>query len=135
MKTVISFGTFDLFHIGHLRILSRARALGDRLVVGVSTDELNFSKKGFNPVFSFKDRCEIVHALACVDEVFAEESLEKKGDYITAHKADILVMGDDWRGKFDHFSGLCQVVYMPRTEGISATEIKEHIIKAGMKFL
>ena len=135
MKTVISFGTFDLFHVGHLRILSRARQLGERLVVGVSTDELNFSKKGFKPVFPFKDRMEIVGSLACVDEVFAEDSLELKGEYIKSHKADILVMGDDWRGKFDHFNSICQVVYMPRTEGISATEIKEHIIKTRIQYL
>ena len=95
MKTVITFGTYDLFHIGHLRILSRARKLGDRLVVGVSTDELNLSKKNIRPVFSLAERMEIIGGLSCVDEVFPEESLEKKGEYIKAHKADILVMGND----------------------------------------
>jgi glycerol-3-phosphate cytidylyltransferase len=135
VKTVITFGTFDLFHIGHLRILTRARQLGDRLVVGVSTDELNISKKGALPVFSFAERMEIIEALACVDKAFAEESLELKGTYIQKHKADSLVMGDDWRGKFDQFSSLCEVVYLPRTEGISATKIKEYIIQTGVKYL
>ena len=135
MTTVITFGTYDLFHIGHLRLLTRARALGDRLVVGVSTDELNFSKKGFKPVFPFADRLEIIRALSCVDAAFAEESLEQKGDYIKAHQADILVMGDDWRGKFDHLSALCRVTYLPRTEDISATAIKEHIVRAGIKYI
>jgi glycerol-3-phosphate cytidylyltransferase len=135
MKTVITFGTYDLFHVGHLRILTRARQLGGRLVVGVSTDALNVSKKNIKPVFCFSERMEIVRALACVDEVFAEESLALKGDYIRAHKADILVMGDDWRGKFDQFGSLCEVVYLPRTEGISATKIKEYIIQSGAKYL
>jgi glycerol-3-phosphate cytidylyltransferase len=129
MKTVITFGTYDLFHIGHLRILARAKELGDRLVVGVSTDELNFSKKGINPVFSLAERMEILRAIACVDEVFPEESLELKGEYIRFYKADVLVMGDDWRGKFDCYKSLCEVVYLPRTEGISTTKIKNYIGK------
>ena len=129
MKTVITFGTYDLFHIGHLRILTRAKQLGDRLIVGVSTDELNFSKKGINPVFSLAERIEILHALSCVDEVFSEESLELKADYIRSYKADVLVMGDDWRGKFDCYTPLCQVIYLPRTQGISTTKIKEYIGK------
>lgn len=131
MKTVITFGTFDLFHLGHVRILNRSRELGDRLVVGVSTDALNFSKKGFYPTFPQQDRFEIIKSLACVDEAFYEESLEKKGDYIRAYKAHLLVMGDDWKGKFDEFKSLCEVVYLPRTEGISTTQIKEDMIKRG----
>ncbi|MEP9399503.1 adenylyltransferase/cytidyltransferase family protein [Mesorhizobium sp. KR2-14] len=122
-KTVITFGTFDVFHIGHLRILERARALGDRLVVGVSSDHLNFKKKQKYPVFSEHDRRSIVSALACVDEVFSEESLEWKGKYISTYNADILVMGDDWAGRFDEFKSLCEVIYLPRTENISTTEI------------
>jgi glycerol-3-phosphate cytidylyltransferase len=129
MKTVITFGTYDLFHIGHLRILTRAKELGDRLVVGVSTDELNFSKKGIRPVFSLAERMEILRALSCVDDVFPEESLELKGDYIKSFKADVLVMGDDWRGKFDVYKSFCDVVYLPRTGGISTTKIKEYIEK------
>lgn len=126
-KTVITFGTFDLFHIGHLRILQRARELGDRLVVGVSTDALNFSKKNVYPIYRQEDRADIVRALACVDDVFFEESLEKKADYIRQHGANILVMGDDWRGKFDDLAALCEVVYLPRTQDISTTAIKYSI--------
>jgi glycerol-3-phosphate cytidylyltransferase len=133
MKTVITFGTYDLFHVGHLRLLKRARHLGDRLIVGVSTDELNLSKKGFRPIFSQADRMEILAAVAGVDEVFSEESLEKKGDYIKLYKADILVMGDDWRGKFDHFRDLCEVVYVPRTEGISTTQVKEETVRKALR--
>ena len=123
MRTVITFGTFDVFHIGHLNILQRARHLGDRLVVGVSTDALNFKKKNRYPVFKEEDRLAIIAGLACVDEVFREESLEWKGRYITTHQADVLVMGDDWAGRFDMFKELCEVVYLPRTENISTTEI------------
>ncbi len=129
MKTVITFGTYDLFHIGHIRILMRAKSLGDKLVVGVSTDELNFSKKGVLPVFTLPERMELLRALSCVDDVFPEESLELKADYIKTHRADILVMGDDWKGKFDKFNSICQVIYLPRTQGISTTKIKEYIGK------
>jgi len=131
-KTVITFGTFDVFHIGHLRILERAAALGDRLVVGVSSDRLNFKKKGRYPVFKEADRMAIVAGLACVDEVFTEESLEWKGEYITTHKADILVMGDDWVGRFDEFKRLCDVVYLPRTDNISTTEILASVRAANL---
>jgi len=133
MKTVITFGTYDLFHVGHLRLLTRARQLGDRLVVGVSTDELNFSKKGYRPIFSQADRREIIAAVAGVDETFFEESLELKGDYIKTYKANILVMGDDWKGKFDQFKALCEVVYLPRTNGISTTGIKEDAVKKALQ--
>ncbi|MDX2028985.1 MAG: adenylyltransferase/cytidyltransferase family protein [Alphaproteobacteria bacterium] len=133
MKTVITFGTYDLFHIGHVRILTRARAYGDRLVVGVSTDTLNISKKNYKPVFAQEHRLEIVKALSCVDDAFYEESLELKGEYIKKHKADILVMGDDWKGRFDEFKSLCEVVYLPRTEGISTTQVKEDVIQKALR--
>ncbi len=129
MTTVITFGTFDILHIGHIRILSRARAFGDRLVVGVSTDALNFSKKGRNPVYPETERLEIVKSLRHVDDAFLEESLDLKGDYIQQQRADVLVMGDDWRGKFDHFSHLCRVEYLPRTVGISTTDLIAEIKK------
>ncbi|TKB47590.1 glycerol-3-phosphate cytidylyltransferase [Ferrimonas sediminicola] len=122
---VITFGTFDMFHVGHLNIIERARALGDSLVVGVSSDALNFSKKSRYPVCNERDRSRIIGALAAVDEVFLEESLELKAEYIQKHQADILVMGDDWNGKFDHLSDLCKVVYLPRTPAISTTELIE----------
>ncbi len=118
---IITFGTFDVFHVGHVNILERAKAQGDYLIVGVSSDALNFSKKGRNPIYSEHDRMQILGALKCVDEVFVEESLELKEQYILENKADMLVMGDDWEGKFDHFRSVCQVVYMTRTPSISTT--------------
>jgi glycerol-3-phosphate cytidylyltransferase len=126
-RTVITFGTFDVLHVGHVRVLKRAAALGDRLVVGVSADALNYSKKGRNPVFTQDERLEIVGALAVVDDVFVEESLEQKRNYIVEHGADVLVMGDDWAGKFDWVSDVCEVVYLPRTPSVSTTGLIEHI--------
>jgi glycerol-3-phosphate cytidylyltransferase len=130
MTTVITFGTFDVFHVGHLRVISRAASFGDRLVVGVSADELNFRKKGRLPVFSQGERLEIVGALKPVDEVFVEESLELKRDYILRYDAQVLVMGDDWAGKFDEFEDICRVEYLPRTPAISTTALIEKISSA-----
>lgn len=127
MKRVITFGTFDLFHIGHLNILERARALGGHLMVGVSSDRLNFDKKGFTPTFSLEERMRIIGALRCVDGVFVEESLEKKREYVVQHSADVLVMGADWEGKFDHLADVCEVIYLPRTDDISTTALKERL--------
>ncbi len=125
--TVITFGTFDVLHVGHLRIFERARALGDRLVVGVSSDDLNESKKGRAPVFTEGERLHIVSSLKPVDEVFLEESLERKRAYVLEHGADILVMGDDWEGRFDDLADVCKVVYLPRTPSVSTTAIIEKI--------
>lgn len=125
--TVLTFGTFDVFHVGHLRILERAASRGEKLIVGVSTDQLSIAKKGRPPVYTQVERCEIVGALKCVEEVFLEESLELKKDYILYYKASTLVMGDDWRGKFDEFESICEVVYLTRTPAISTTEIIEKI--------
>ena len=130
-RTVITFGTFDVFHVGHIRVLQRAAALGDRLVVGVSADALNLAKKGRAPVYSQEERMEIVASLRVVDEVFVEESLEQKRDYIIEYGADVLVMGDDWAGKFDWVSDVCEVVYLPRTPSVSTTGIIEHIASLG----
>jgi len=127
-RTVITFGTFDVLHVGHIRVLNRARALGDRLVVGVSADELNISKKGRAPVFSQDERLEIVGSLRVVDEVFVEESLELKREYVMQHGAAVLAMGNDWEGKFDHLSDICEVVYFPRTPSVSTTALIEHIV-------
>jgi glycerol-3-phosphate cytidylyltransferase len=127
MKTIITFGTFDVFHVGHLRILQRAKSLGDRLVVGVSSDQLNFTKKGRNPIYPESERLEIISAIGCVREVFLEESLELKADYIRKFNANILVMGDDWQGKFDDLASICKVVYFERTPAISTTEVIEKI--------
>lgn len=127
MKRVITFGSFDVFHVGHLSILERAAELGDCLIVGVSTDELNRSKKGRNPVYHEEDRIRIIRALRCVDEVFYEESLELKPKYLEEYRADLLVMGEDWKGDFDHLSDICKVRYLPRTPSISTTAIIELI--------
>lgn len=125
--TVLTFGTFDVLHVGHLRVLERAAALGDRLVVGVSSDALNVAKKDRKPVFPHDERMRIMAALRCVDEVFLEESLELKRDYLLRHHADVLAMGDDWRGRFDEFSDICRVVYFNRTPAISTTAVIEKI--------
>lgn len=127
-KRAITFGTYDLFHVGHVRLLQRAAELADDLYVGVSTDELNMRKKQKTPVFSFKDRFEIVSACKGVTHVFAEDSLELKRDYITKANADVLVMGDDWEGKFDDMKDICDVVYLSRTEDISTTDTLKRIL-------
>ncbi|AXQ96739.1 adenylyltransferase/cytidyltransferase family protein [Pseudoalteromonas piscicida] len=125
MKKVITFGTFDVFHVGHVNILERAKSLGDYLIVGISSDELNVSKKGRNPIYSIADRLKIISSLRFVDEVFVEESLELKAQYIKDFDADVLVMGDDWKDKFDVYNDICDVVYLERTPSISTTEIIE----------
>lgn len=125
----MTFGTFDVLHIGHVRILERAAKLGQQLFVGVSSDALNISKKGRPPVYPESERLEIVKSLRCVDQVFLEESLELKREYLLRYGADILVMGDDWRGRFDEFSDICQVHYLPRTTGVSTTQIIAEIRK------
>jgi glycerol-3-phosphate cytidylyltransferase len=127
MTTVLTFGTFDVFHIGHLHILERAKALGDRLIVGISTDALNMQKKGRPPVFTQGERLELVAALRCVDEVFLEESLERKREYLLQHHASILAMGNDWAGKLDEFQDICKVVYFKRTPAVSTTAVIEKI--------
>jgi glycerol-3-phosphate cytidylyltransferase len=127
MARVITFGTYDLFHVGHLNILRRSKELGGTLIVGVSSDELNFRKKSLYPTYPLDHRVEIVRAVRYVDEVFVEHSLEEKRAYILQHRADVLVMGDDWAGKFDEFLDICRVVYLPRTEGISSTDVKSQL--------
>lgn len=130
MTHIVTFGTFDLFHVGHLRVLQRAAAMGTRLSVGVSSDALNFSKKERYPAVSEEARMEIVRALDCVDHVFLEESLELKRTYLRVLGADMLVMGDDWAGRFNEFEDVCRVVYLSRTPGISTTELTARIQKS-----
>lgn len=127
MTVILTFGTFDVLHIGHLNILERAAALGDSLVVGVSSDALNMAKKGHAPVFPEDERMHIIRALRAVDEVFLEESLELKRQYLIRHQADVLAMGGDWRGRFDEFSDTCRVVYFDRTPAVSTTAVIEKI--------
>lgn len=125
MKTIITFGTFDLFHIGHLNILKRAKNLGDHLIVGISSDDLNFKKKNKYPVYNERERLEIVSAIKYVNAVFLETSLELKAEYINFYEADVLVMGNDWVGKFDWVKELtdADVIYLPRTENVSTTQV------------
>ena len=120
---VLTFGTFDLFHIGHLRILERASKLG-KLIVGVSTDKMNLDKKGRYPVYNENDRRAIVKSIYCVHDVFFEESLLLKRKYIHEYGAKVLVMGDDWLGKFDEFKDICVVKYLKRTPMVSTSEVK-----------
>ena len=129
MTIVITFGTYDLFHIGHHNILKRAKEYGDKLVVGISTDALNYKKKQKYPVYSESERKIILSSIKYVDDVFFEESLEQKREYVIKYKADILIMGDDWKGKFDELNDICKVIYLPRTENISTTKIKSDIKK------
>ncbi|MCF7807588.1 MAG: glycerol-3-phosphate cytidylyltransferase [Candidatus Marinimicrobia bacterium] len=126
MKKVITYGTFDLFHLGHLEILRRAKALGDYLVVAVSTDEFN-SVKGKRCVYPYEHRSSIVQAIKYVDQVIAEDSWEQKRSDIINHKIDIFTMGDDWTGKFDDLADICEVIYLDRTKGISTTDLKANI--------
>ncbi len=125
MIKVITYGTFDLFHYGHLRILERAKKLGDYLIVGVSTDEFNRIKNK-QCVYPYEHRAKIVEAIKYVDKVIPEENWEQKETDIKKHNIDILVMGDDWEGKFDDLSKFCKVIYLPRTPDISSTEIKQN---------
>jgi glycerol-3-phosphate cytidylyltransferase len=122
-KTVITYGTFDLFHVGHVRLLERVSKLGTKLIVGVSNDEFN-AKKGKFSVFPYEQRAEIVSSLGCVDMVFEEETWDQKVDDIKKYEAAIFAMGSDWEGKFDELKEHCAVQYLPRTEGISSADIK-----------
>lgn len=126
MKTVITYGTFDLYHIGHVRMLKRLRELGDRLIVGVSTDEFN-QLKGKKSFFSYEDRAEIVLSSQYVDFVFPEQNWEQKRGDIIKYNANIFGIGYDWFGKFDNLSDVCEVVYLQRTDGISTTYIKKSL--------
>ncbi len=123
MTTIITYGTFDLLHVGHLRLFERLKAMGDRLVVGISTDEFN-AVKGKKSLITFENRVALVAALRCVDSVFPENSWEQKRGDIIRHDAQIFAIGDDWQGKFDELGDICKVVYVPRTEGVSSTEIR-----------
>ncbi|MCH1540438.1 MAG: adenylyltransferase/cytidyltransferase family protein [Candidatus Poseidonia sp.] len=127
---IITFGTFDCFHIGHLNIFKRIKDEfpDSRLIVGISTDELNYSKKQRVPIVSFTQREEIVSSIRYVDETFPEESLEEKAEYLAKYDADVLVMGDDHHGLYDHFNEICRVWYLPRTPQISTTALIEKII-------
>lgn len=126
MKTVITYGTFDLFHVGHVQLLKRAKALGDRLIVAISKDEFNASK-GKAAYSSYEDRKTIVEACKYVDLVIPELTWEQKKTDVIDHSVDIFVMGDDWQGKFDFLAEICEVRYLSRTPDISSSLIKQHL--------
>lgn len=126
MKKIITYGTFDLLHIGHINILKRAKALGDYLIVAVSTDEFNLGKDKVCTI-SYEDRAEILRAIRYVDEVIPEKEWSQKVSDIVDNNVDTFVMGDDWAGKFDELKEYCDVVYLPRTEGVSTTFIKSEL--------
>lgn len=123
MKKIITYGSYDLLHRGHINLLRRARALGDYLLVGLSTDAFN-SIKGKEIYHSYSERKLVLEAIRYVDEVIPEDQWEQKIDDVLNHQIDTFVMGDDWEGKFDFLKPHCEVIYLPRTEGISTTKIK-----------
>ena len=125
-KTIITYGTFDMFHIGHLKLLQRLAALGDRLIVAVSTDEFN-DGKGKKTLIPYEQRAEIVENIKCVDLVIPETSWEQKIEDIKKYGVDIFAIGDDWEGKFDFLKEHCEVLYLSRTENISTTKLKKSL--------
>ena len=127
-KIVLTYGTFDMFHIGHLNLLNRLKSLGDKLIVAVSTDEFN-SIKGKKTLIPFEQRALIVQNIKCVDMVIPEKNWEQKIDDIKKYNVDIFAIGDDWQGKFDFLKDYCEVIYLPRTQNISTTELKKELNK------
>ena len=128
MIKVITYGTFDLLHYGHINLLRRAKELGDYLVVAISTDEFN-SIKNKKSYFNYEKRNMILEAIRYVDEVIPEESWEQKIVDVRERNIDVFVMGDDWKGKFDYLKEYCEVVYLERTPDISTTQMKESLQK------
>lgn len=126
MRKVITYGTFDLLHVGHINLLRRAKALGDYLIVGLSTDTFN-REKGKEAYHSYEDRKLILEAISFVDEVIPEENWDQKITDITKYDIDLFVMGDDWKGKFDYLEQFCTVQYLPRTIGVSTSKIKSDL--------
>ncbi|ASN04119.1 glycerol-3-phosphate cytidylyltransferase [Virgibacillus necropolis] len=129
MKKVITYGTFDLLHTGHINILRRAKEFGDYLIVAISSDQFN-ALKDKKAYYSFEQRKAILEAIRYVDEVIPEHKWEQKVEDVQNNDVDVFVMGDDWKGKFDFLKDHCEVVYLPRTVGISTTQIKKDLNKA-----
>ena len=129
MKRVITYGTFDLLHYGHINLLRRARELGDYLVVALSTDEFNWNQKQKKCYCPYEERKRMLEAIRYVDLVIPEESWEQKTTDVDKYQIDVFVMGDDWAGKFDFLKPQCEVVYLPRTPEISTTKIKRDLKK------
>lgn len=124
MKTILTYGTFDVFHVGHVRMLRRLAELGDRLIVGISTDEFN-NQKGKSSLLSYEDRVEVVESIKFVDLVIPEESWEQKLQDIEKYQVSVFGIGDDWLGSFDHLKDYCEVIYLKRTENISSTKVRK----------
>ena len=127
MKTVLTYGTFDLLHKGHINLLERAASYGDRLIVGLSTDEFNFSQKGKRAYTSFEDRKYMLEAIKYVDKVIPENNWKQKIEDIQKFDVNTFVIGDDWYGQFDDLKAYVDVVYLERTDGISTTQIKHDL--------
>lgn len=126
IKTVITYGTFDMFHVGHLKLLQRLSEMGDRVVVAVSTDEFNLGK-GKKTLIPYEQRAQIVESIKYVDLVIPEESWEQKLSDVEKYNVDIFAIGEDWKGKFDFLSESCEVFYLPRTKNISTSELKKSL--------
>ncbi|MFT3952378.1 MAG: glycerol-3-phosphate cytidylyltransferase [Oscillospiraceae bacterium] len=129
MKRIITYGTFDLIHYGHINLLQRAKALGDYLVVALSTDEFNADEKQKKCYFSYEERKNLLEAVRYVDLVIPERGWEQKRTDVLTYNIDVFVMGDDWAGKFDFLKDQCEVVYLPRTPEISTTKIKSDLLE------
>ncbi|MFG6496242.1 glycerol-3-phosphate cytidylyltransferase [Fictibacillus sp. UD] len=127
MKRVITYGTFDLLHYGHINLLRRAKALGDYLIVALSSDEFNNGQKGKRTYFTYEERKKLLEAIRYVDLVIPEINWEQKVKDVQEYKIDVFVMGDDWKGKFDFIKDYCEVVYLERTPEISTTKIKSDL--------
>lgn len=123
MRTIITYGTFDMLHPGHINILQRAKSMGDFLIVGLSSDEFN-QLKGKKSYYTFEERKQILEAIRFVDLVIKEDNWEQKEEDVKTYNVDVFVMGDDWKGQFDYLNSHCDVTYLPRTEGISTTKVK-----------
>ena len=128
MKRVITYGTFDVLHYGHINLLKRAKALGDYLIVVLSSDEFN-AVKNKTSYYTYEQRKTILEACRYVDLVIPEYNWEQKIDDVQKYQADIFVMGDDWKGKFDFLKDYCEVIYLPRTPDVSSTQTKEYLKK------
>lgn len=132
MIKVITYGTFDLLHEGHVNLLKRARALGDYLIVGVTTENFDVSRGKINVRQSLMERIAAVKRLGIADEVFPEEYFGQKIDDIKRHGVSVFAVGSDWKGHFDYLKEYCSVVYLPRTEGVSSTKIRSaHAVRIG----
>ena len=129
MKKIITYGTFDLLHYGHINLLRRAKALGDDLIVALSTDEFNWNSKQKKCYFTYEQRKQLLESIRYVDLVIPETCWEQKISDIKEFKVDTFVIGDDWKGKFDFLKDYCEVVYLPRTPEISTTQIKKELAK------